>query len=222
MATADERLPDPDITVLLSGGLDSSLCAVLAYERGRLRNCLFVGYEQPAAHQERERSAALADALGVNWCSIDCQPHFGGRCMEVERVVQPPPARAGSMWDVHGRPGPRVVPGRNLWLVSLAVAQACRTGSSVVWIGCNMTDARNYPDCRVAFMDSINTLATNAYGVAVQAPLLHRSKRSIIRDWVDRGRDPSACWSCYTPRNDAPCGTCDACVTRENADERDE
>jgi len=200
----------PDTLILLSGGMDSTLCAVLANEQGRLRRTLFIDYHQPAARQERAVAGALAHRLDVPHLTME-------RALVDEEVI-------GEMTLGVGAPGPRVVPARNLWLISLATAAALRTGCTYVWIGCNMTDAKNYPDCRVAFIQSINTLTTNAYGIKVEAPLLHHSKRAIHRRLLDFGIDPTTTtWSCYEPTAAGrPCGSCNACLSVDNADERDE
>ena len=204
MAIADERYLLRNVTVLLSGGLDSSLCAELAHQQGRLRNCLHIHYGQPASAQEARCSRAVADSLGV-------------QCFVRQGV-----GTADAMATGVGEPGPRVVPGRNLWMASIAISYALETGSTSVWLGCNADDAKNYPDCRPAFIEALNAMAQATYGVEVAAPLMLRTKKDIVRKWLALGRDLDETWSCYQPREvpwtkDVPCGTCDACVLRADA-----
>jgi len=187
------------VIVLLSGGVDSSLCAVTAGPT--LHSCLQVNYGQPAADQERAAAAALCAALGV------------------ERV----PLRAyhpglAAMRTGVGVAGPRVVPGRNLWLLSLAVSHAAALGLAEVWIGCNADDASNYPDCRPDFIAGLSTASESAYGVRVVAPLLHLTKRQVIATWESRGHTLDTTWSCYEPNGAAPCGSCDACRLRTSSE----
>jgi 7-cyano-7-deazaguanine synthase len=204
-----------DITVLLSGGLDSSLCAVLAHQMGRLRNVLHINYHQPAGQQEDRCSRALAEGLNV--------PFFDLREVGVAGCVD-------AMAIGTGAPGPRVVPGRNLWMASLAISHALQTGCTSVWLGCNADDAANYPDCRPEFIDALNAMAQATYGIGVAAPLMLRTKREVVEKWVDLGRSLDETWSCYQPRDvrvdfgfstipvARPCGTCDACVLRDAAE----
>jgi 7-cyano-7-deazaguanine synthase len=193
-------MPDSRTVVLLSGGVDSSLCLLRAHREGRLHSALQVNYEQPMADAERRAAQALCDSLGVQ--RVPLRAYHPGRA---------------AMWAGHGATGPRVVPGRNLWLISLAVSHAAACGATSVTIGCNADDAANYPDCRPQFIEAAHELAARAYGIAVLAPLVGLSKQEVIAEWVGSGRSLDECWSCYESKNLTPCGTCDACVLRRSA-----
>lgn len=52
------------VTVLLSGGVDSTLCAYIAAERGILRRLVFIDYGQQAAVYERQAAQAIASRIG--------------------------------------------------------------------------------------------------------------------------------------------------------------
>lgn len=180
-----------------SGGLDST--EILATRD--IATCVFVDYGQPASHAEREASRSLAKRFEVPWEEI----HVTGWPL-------------GSMSDPTGEEGTRVVPARNALLASCCAAFA-RTGG-VVYFGAHQGDRDGYPDCRPEFFASLSQAMSLAYGVKVQAPNLHRTKRDIAASLGRVVRDYDfACWSCYTPRAGAgdrlePCLTCTSCRAR--------
>lgn len=109
-----------------------------------------------------------------------------------------------------------VVPGRNLVLLSLAVATAARVGSPAAYLASHQGDEAVYPDCRKAFVEAASATAQAGYGVRVEAPFLGMTKREI----VIRGRSLRVpfemTWSCYEG-GVRPCGRCGACVERTEA-----
>jgi 7-cyano-7-deazaguanine synthase len=115
------------------------------------------------------------------------------------------------------------VPARNTIFLSFAMAWAEVLGAQDVLIGVNALDYSGYPDCRPAFIEAFERLASLATrtGVegttrlAVQAPLMQLTKREIIQLGVSLGVDYAMTTSCYDPSLDgAACGHCDACQLR--------
>lgn len=197
--------------VLLSGGIDSAVCAAIEADRGRLHSCLFVWYGQPAVDAERAAARAIA-------CQLDVPFHL---------IAVPLPL--GDMSAPEGEEGPRVVPGRNLALLSLATCHALSVGADTVVIGATADDRDSYPDCRGPFLRDVSEVARVTYGVHVEAPLIGLHKPAIVGIARRLELDLSKTWSCYTPRlSDAPieryqtppvepCGTCSSCVQRSAA-----
>ena len=185
--------------VLLSGGIDSSTCAALEAERGRLMACLFVDYGQPVAPSERTAAVAVAAALG-------CPLHFASLSIAL-----------GAMADAPGVPGPRVVPGRNLTLASLAVSLALTIGAEDVILGATAGDAAAYRDCRLGFIRRLSETVRKTYGLRIEAPLVQADKAGVVAEARRLGLDLSLTWSCYAPNDGHPCGTCNACVERRDA-----
>ena len=174
--------------VLLSGGLDSAVCLW----RAAAPVAVFVDYGHPSADKEREAARALSVARGcfLYECTITLQ--------------------IGTMADPTGKPGPRVIGGRNLATISLAVNVAVQTGATVVWLGAHAGDADDYPDCRAGFIAPLDRLCRATYGVGVAAPLIMTSRSNLAAE--ARMRVPvHLCWSCYTPRDGEPCGSCNSC-----------
>lgn len=121
----------------------------------------------------------------------------------------------GVPFEMHRIPSmPRVndvvFAGRNAVLLSVAAAIAQARGIKTVVIGCNFSDAQRFPDCRPAFIDSMNKAMKEAYGVSVHAPLLTMTKAMIVAE--TRERMVPETWTCYAPTPEGKrCGECYSC-----------
>jgi len=107
----------------------------------------------------------------------------------------------------------RVVPGRNLALISVGINVALGIGASEVFIGINGEDTEHYPDCRTGFLESVAELG-RMYGVEVRAPLMGMSKAEVLALAGKYGVDVAKAWSCYSPIDGKPCGVCLPCTQR--------
>lgn len=205
----------PLAVVLLSGGLDSMVCAALARERGFRILALTIDYNQ--RHRvEIEAARGIASALRVERhvvMPLDLR-QFGGSALTADIAV--PKEGVGDDIPV------TYVPARNLVFLSLALAWAEAAGSSDLFIGVNALDYSGYPDCRPEFIGGFEDLARVATKlgdqggtVRVHAPLQHLKKSEIAQEAARLGLDPGASWSCYDPLPDGrACGVCDSCRLR--------
>jgi 7-cyano-7-deazaguanine synthase len=173
--------------VLLSGGIDSLVCASLYRGRDQLAGCVFVDYGQPAAQWEEFKSGAYCGRYGVPL-----------------RVVK---VRGANLGGLETEVGARVMPGRNLMLLSIGANLLDYFGADTIAIGCNHADQRDYPDCRRDWLRSVEPVL----GCAVDAPLVHMGKRQIVALARSQRLDQSDAWSCYLG-GDGPCGECPSCV----------
>lgn len=179
--------------LLLSGGVDSTALLVSEKFGEPTDLCLFVDYGQPAWVEEAAASRRMADRFDCRWQSVKVAP-----------------VKRGRMDDAPGTPGPRVVQGRNLLLIAAAVNHC--DGPGAVYLGAHRGDADLYPDCRGEFVSGLSLASGEAYGIAIVAPHLHRTRAEIQDLLKGVGIELSACWSCYAPNNDGtPCGECDSC-----------
>lgn len=188
------------VLVLLSGGLDSAVLAFDAAQRRTLAGALTIVWGQPMWDREVYAASGIATDLGCRWWRVDA-PLSDRQAMRIGAGVE----------------GPRVVPGRNLALISLGVNHAAANGWTEVQIGCNADDARDYSDCRPAFIEAVSTLSAATYGVSVSAPLMTATKRDVVAKARALGVPIDRTWSCYeAPRSlpCVPCGTCNACRLR--------
>ena len=205
----------PLAVVLLSGGLDSMVCAALAREQGFRVLALTIDYNQ--RHRiEIEAARGIASALGVERhviLPLDLR-QFGGSALTADIAV--PKDGVGDDIPV------TYVPARNLVFLSLALAWAEAADSSDLFIGVNALDYSGYPDCRPEFIGGFENLARVATKlgdqggtVRVHAPLQHLKKSEIAQEAARLGLDPGASWSCYDPLPDGrACGVCDSCRLR--------
>lgn len=189
------------MVVLASGGVDSAVLLARAQRDGSLAGVVWCNYGQPASLHEWRAMRAQLKALEVS-----------APLHEVPLTTVSP----GAMTAPTGEPGPRIVPARNLVMLAHAVNYAATIGADEVWYGANFGDAREYHDCRPAWVDALNACISGD-GVRVLAPLSGLTKPEILTEAVESGL-MSLAWSCYSPRFGKPCGTCGSCVELAQAE----
>jgi 7-cyano-7-deazaguanine synthase len=200
--------------VLLSGGLDSMLCAGLAREAGFAVTALTIDYGQ---RHRVELEAARAVAAQLAKCHIvlplDLRA-FGGSALTSDIAV-PKEGLSDGIPVTY-------VPARNTIFLSLALGLAEASGARDIYIGVNALDYSGYPDCRPEFVAEFERLANVATKAGVEgdrftihAPLLHMTKADIAREAQRLGLDAALSHSCYDPDpHGHACGLCDACRLR--------
>ena len=210
----DELNNRPKAVVLLSGGLDSMVCAALAREAGFAVLALTVDYNQRhrvELEAARRIAADLADQHIV--LPLDLTT-FGGSALTSDIAV-PKNGIAEGIPVTY-------VPARNTVFLSLALAWAEAAGAHDLYVGVNALDYSGYPDCRPEFIAAFEALANKATKAGVEgdrfmihAPLQHMSKADIAGEAARLGLDAGLSHSCYDPAPDGgACGSCDACRLR--------
>jgi 7-cyano-7-deazaguanine synthase len=200
--------------VLLSGGLDSMVCAGVARERGFSVVALTVDYKQRHRVEldaARRIAAQLAERHIV--LPLDLRA-FGGSALTSDIAV--PKAGVSEGIPV------TYVPARNTIFLSLALGLAEASDARDLFIGVNALDYSGYPDCRPEFVGEFEKLANLATKAGVEgnlfkihAPLQHMTKADIAREARRLGLDAAMSHSCYDPLPDGRhCGECDACRLR--------
>ena len=203
--------------VLLSGGLDSSTCLLIARSEGFEIHALSFDYGQRHAIElERARSIAA---------------RYGAASHRVARIDFPAPS-ASALTD-SSIPVPKgalgrepvpitYVPARNTLFLAHAVAWGEALGAFDIFIGANALDYSGYPDCRPEFLEAFEKTANLGTRAGVEgasfrihAPLLRMGKADIVRRASQLGLDFASTSSCYDPApSGAPCGSCDSCLLR--------
>ncbi len=199
--------------VLLSGGLDSMVCAALAREAGFKVTALTVDYGQRHRVEldaARAVAAKLADRHIV--LPLDLRA-FGGSALTGD--IDVPKDGVGEGIPV------TYVPARNTIFLSLALGLGEASGARDIYVGVNALDYSGYPDCRPQFIDEFQRLANVATkagvegeGFTIHAPLLHMTKADIAREAQRLSLDAGLSHSCYDPVEGRHCGKCDACRLR--------
>ncbi|HEX9148558.1 MAG TPA: 7-cyano-7-deazaguanine synthase QueC [Thermoanaerobaculia bacterium] len=204
--------------VLLSGGLDSATCLLIARKEADAVFALSFDYGQ--RHKvELERARALVG-------------RYGAAAHRVVRLDYPAPENS-ALTDA-SREVPRhalgvepipvtYVPARNTLFLAHAVAWGESIGAADIYIGANALDYSGYPDCRPEFLESFERTANlgtkagveGSLSFRIQAPLLSMSKAEIVALAGRLGLDFTLTSSCYDPSpSGAPCGACDSCLLR--------
>ena len=208
------KSPSKSAVVLLSGGLDSMVCAALAREAGFEVLALTIDYHQRhrvELEAAKRIAALLADRHII--LPIDLSA-FGGSSLTSDAAVPKGGVKAGIPSTY--------VPARNTVFLSLALAWAEASGARDLFVGVNALDYSGYPDCRpdfIAAFEAVANLGTKA-GVegdpfAVHTPLQYMTKADIAREAARLGLDAGISHSCYDPAPDGgACGLCDACRLR--------
>jgi|SRR5688572_7126204 len=206
---------------LLSGGLDSSTCLLLAKLEGYA--CYAISFDYGQRHKiELDAARRIAVAVGVERHLITKVPltAFGGSALTAEIAV--PKSRTPEEM-AHGIPV-TYVPARNTIFLSFALAWAEVLPSSDIFLGVNALDYSGYPDCRPEYIEAYQRMAclatkAGAEGrskLKIHTPLIHLSKGQIVQLAHALGLDFGLTYSCYDPGlSGRPCGQCDACLLRQ-------
>nr|WP_283937560.1 7-cyano-7-deazaguanine synthase QueC [Sphingomonas hankyongi] len=200
--------------VLLSGGLDSMVCAALAREAGFAVTALTIDYGQ--RHRvELDAAAVIARQLADRHIVLPLDLRaFGGSALTSD--IEVPKEGVGEGIPV------TYVPARNTIFLSLALGLGEASGARDIYIGVNALDYSGYPDCRPKFVEKFEELAALATKAGVEgdpfrihAPLLHMTKADIAGEAQRLGLDAALSHSCYDPLpGGLACGQCEACRLR--------
>lgn len=188
--------------VLLSGGVDSTVALAHVIKSGHTVQAVSFNYGQTHA-RELDSATRIADHYGV-----------GHRVIDLTGVLDVRSALTGNgpIPKTHAEaPDSTFVAGRNLVMLSIAIARAQDIGASAAVIGSNATDAAGYPDCRAEFISSLDEASRGSYGVSVWAPLLKMTKSDVRAYGHQLGAPLDLAWSCYRGGT-VPCGRCGACT----------
>jgi len=205
--------------VVLSGGMDSTVCAVLAVRDFGAENvaALHIDYGQRTERRERRAFQDICDRMGIV-TRLAVQTSFfraiGGSALTDEQIAVP---QAGP--EIGAEIPVTYVPFRNSHFLSAAVSWAEVLGAEKIYIGAVQQDSSGYPDCRpefyAAFNEAVRT-GTKEGKIRVETPLIALRKAEIVRLGLELGAPFDLTWSCYS-REDRACGVCDSCVLRMRA-----
>jgi 7-cyano-7-deazaguanine synthase len=210
--------------VLLSGGMDSCVCAALA-ARDYQAAALHIDYGQRTEARERQAFEGICDRLGIQHRLLIRNPVFraiGGSALTDDSIAVPDaqPEFHGSSPDQREQQIPvTYVPFRNAHFLAAAVSWAEVLDAEKIMIGAVEQDSSGYPDCRPEFYRAYNEAirtGTKAGRIEVIAPLIGLRKAEIVTLGLELGAPLDLTWSCYS-REDRACGVCESCVLRLRA-----
>lgn len=204
-----------EAVVLLSGGIDSLVCAAEAVTKHSQLAFLHLNYGQKTSGKELECFQKIAEHYSISTefrkiIQMDFLKQIGGSSLTDESIqvkqYEGDEARIPSSY----------VPFRNSIILSLAVSWAEVLGAKHLYIGANFEDSPGYPDCRPEYYNAFNELVrlgTKEGDIHVHTPIIHMKKAEIVAIGQKLKAPFEKSWSCYA-RMDKACGVCDSCALR--------
>ena len=209
----------PKAVVLLSGGMDSCVCAAITSRTHRLA-LLHVSYGQRTERRERRAFEQIADFYGVTerlTIRLDALSRIGGSALTDKRIEVP---EKGEALAPQARIPITYVPFRNAHFLAAAVSWAEVIGASAIVVGAVAEDSSGYPDCRPeyysVFAELVRVGTRPETKIDIVTPVIAMRKSEIVRRGVELGAPLELTWSCYQ-FDDEACGSCDSCRLRLQA-----
>ncbi len=203
----------PLAVVLVSGGMDSCVCAAIAAENYDLA-MLHVSYGQRTQQRELKSFRDIAAYYNVSRrlaCSLDYFRHIGGSSLtDLEISVEEANLERKEIPSSY-------VPFRNAHFLAIATSWAEVQGAQAIFIGAVAEDSSGYPDCRPEYYETFNELIRIGTRpetcLKIHAPVIHMRKREIVTMGCRLSAPFHLTWSCYQ-NVDLACGHCDSCALR--------
>lgn len=202
--------------ILLSGGLDSTVCMAVARSKGYELYPISFDYHQ-RHNIELESAKKVAEFFGAKrHLIIDTNMDQIGGSALTDKTIDVPD-RDPDAQDVPIT----YVPARNLTFLSYALGYAEVLEAPYIYIGVNAVDYSGYPDCRPEFIEKFQTLADYATRataaehkkITIETPLQDLSKKDIVLLGHKLNAPLNLTRSCYNGGEKA-CGHCDSCKLR--------
>lgn len=201
---------------LVSGGMDSLVCAAIANEEYENLAFLHLNYGQKTEERELESFKKIAEFYQVpashqKIIDVSFLKQIGGSSLTDDKID----VKKYKGDDSEEIPD-SYVPFRNTHIISMAVSWAEVVGAKRIYIGAVYEDSSGYPDCRPSYYEAINNLikeGTKDGDIRVVTPVIFLKKDEIVKKAVELKAPLQFSWSCYE-RNDKACGVCDSCALR--------
>lgn len=207
------------VLVVFSGGQDSTTCLYWAKKHFKEVYALSFIYGQKHV-KEVELARELARKAGVSFDVMDVSfiGHLGKNSLTDTSIRMDEEKPEGSFPNTF-------VPGRNLFFLSIAAVYARERGISHMVTGVSQTDFSGYPDCRDAFIKSLNVTLNLAMDeqFVIHTPLM----------WIDKAQTWALAdelgvldivryetLTCYNGIVGDGCGHCPACKLRREGLEK--
>lgn len=200
--------------VLMSGGMDSTVCAAIAHAEGYELAGLHLNYGQRTQAAELRAFYSVCDFYGVVRRLVVDVTHLaaiGGSSLTDMTIDVASADLANTSIPTS------YVPFRNANILAIATSWAEVLGARALFIGAVEEDGSGYPDCRQEFFDAfqrvIDTGTRPDTSIRIYTPIIRLSKKDIVLRGTALGAPLNRTWSCYS-NNDTACGECDSCALR--------
>lgn len=203
--------------VLVSGGMDSCVCAALA-ARDTDAAAMHISYGQRTEQRERWAFERICDRLQIRQrlaLRDESLSVIGGSALTDTAIAVPEAKAEIGTGDIPAT----YVPFRNAHFLAAAVSWAEVLNAVEIYIGAVEQDSSGYPDCRPAYYKAFNEVVrtgTREGTIRIVTPLIAMRKTEIVRLGLELGAPLDLTWSCYS-REDKACGICESCVLRLRA-----
>lgn len=184
---------------LVSGGLDSTLVAVMAKEEGIPQHPLFIDYGQICADREWETCLAihrkwnLPEPVAMNLSGFGHVIRSGltDRSLDIAKQA--------------------FLPGRNALFLLAGYSYAIQKNANAVAIGLLSEEHSLFPDQTIGFVEQMESFMTTATGkhIHIVTPLSKFTKGQVLELARRKGIDGT--YSCHAG-NETPCGECVSCL----------
>ncbi len=204
--------------VLLSGGLDSAVAALIAKKYCKIKLALTFNYGQRAA--VREISAARAfckkykiehKVINLNWLKSISNSALTDKRKNIPIFSNTNSLKkrtnlkkcAAKVW----------VPNRNALFVNIAASYAESMNCKYIIGGFNLEEAQTFIDNSTAFIRKSNELLlySTQFHPKLISPVQKMNKREIVQAAMQLKIDPRFFWSCYEG-GAKMCGVCESCM----------
>lgn len=202
--------------VLLSGGLDSTVCMAVAKSQDlEIFPISFDYHQRHRIELYSARKVAAFYGVGRHLIVETNMEAIGGSALTDPGINVPE-------GDIERADVPiTYVPARNLIFLSYALSYAEVLQAQYVFIGVNAVDYSGYPDCRPEFIQRFQALAdfstksaaVDRRHIEIATPLQTLSKKEIVLLGQRLGAPLALTHSCYKGGEKA-CGVCDSCRLR--------
>ncbi len=204
--------------ILLSGGLDSTVCMAVAKSRGfELWPVSFNYHQRHRIELESARRVAVFFGVPKHLVIETNMDDIGGSALTDLAISLP----EGDPDRIEDDVPASYVPARNLIFLSYALGYAEVVGAAHIFIGVNAVDYSGYPDCRPEFIRRFQAMADYATktsvvdhrDIRIETPLMNLSKKDIVLLGTKLGAPLHLTRSCYSD-GEMACGVCDSCLLR--------
>ena len=199
--------------VVLSGGQDSTTC--LSWAKHHLKEVYAITFVYGQKHSiEVKLAEEICRDYDVNFRLMDVSfiSQLNHNALTDSSIVMDQEKPAGALPNTF-------VPGRNLFFLSIAAVYAREIGAFDIVTGVSQTDFSGYPDCRDAFIRSLNVTLNMAMEeqFIIHTPLMWIDKAETWKLADDLGvldviRRRTL--TCYNGIPGDGCGHCPACHLR--------
>ncbi|MDR4969504.1 MAG: 7-cyano-7-deazaguanine synthase [Acholeplasmataceae bacterium] len=192
------------VTILLSGGIDSSVLLAFLLDQKIKCTPFFIDYGQITAKVEYKSAKSISEYYGLE--------------LELIRISEVSKLTSNQITNPDQSKDP-FYPNRNLLLLTLATLYAYEKDHDGVGIGViKSLGTASFPDIMPEFFNKFSCMISTSLGreLSILTPFVDITKLEVVEIGKRLNVPFELTYSCLT-NHEEPCGKCDSCKSRENA-----